>query len=178
VFHLSNAARSELGSLLRKASCRVPGSSESTSEETQQAVTWPSAGESGCARSIAQKSEREIEYLIRTFRRKWGCLRSNFAAKKKTKGGPEGRPLFLVIEVLINAGQGAEGRYSANFHLSGNPTWETKPLAGVYTRWSGFTESVWPSTSCGSLGLLTSQNTIPRAKAAPAKAAMTLGVVW
>jgi len=57
-------------------------------------------------------------------------------------------------------------------------TWETEPLAGVYTRWSGFTESVWPSTSCGSLGLLTSQNTIPRASAAPAKAAMTLGVVW
>src|ERR1700740_2798853 len=39
-------------------------------------------------------------------------------------------------------------------------TWETEPLAGVYTRWSGSTESVWPSTSCGSLGLLTSQNTI------------------
>jgi hypothetical protein len=57
-------------------------------------------------------------------------------------------------------------------------TWETEPLAGVYTRWSGFTESVWPSTSCGSLELLTSQNTIPRARAAPAKAAMTLGVVW
>jgi hypothetical protein len=84
--------------------------------------------------------------------------------KKERRRKEEGKK---KVKVCLDINRPSHGR-----------TWETEPLAGVYTRWSGFTESVWPSTSCGSLGLLTSQNTIPRARAAPAKAAMTLGVVW
>ena len=48
----------------------------------------------------------------------------------------------------------------------------------IYSRWPGSTNPSWASTPWGSSRLLTSQNTIPRAKAAPANAAIKLGVIW
>jgi hypothetical protein len=66
----AHAARTEQRALLRKAPRRVPESSTCSSEETQQATAWPSSGNSRCACCIAQKSETDIECLIRIAPRK------------------------------------------------------------------------------------------------------------
>jgi hypothetical protein len=49
MLRLPHAARTDQRALLRKASRRVPESSTCSSEETQQAAAWSSAGNSRCA---------------------------------------------------------------------------------------------------------------------------------
>jgi hypothetical protein len=95
------ATRSEQRALLRKAPQGIPGSSASTGEETQQVAAWPSAGKSCRAGRIAQKSETEIECLIRIVRRKWNYLRGATRLLLQIKRATFGSPFFVCETASI-----------------------------------------------------------------------------